>query len=353
MVTEELVLEVIRGRSRVVARGTIEEIVRLGQAGKLKPFDRARGLPGYLEVAIHQIAELAPIVPTPAEYFALRSLRRLVIFDFFVVLPMILFLVGSVFSPSRTGRGSTSFVLLVALVMGLMFVAPVFPLWKRVRRLRSLRQQGVLVDPALQVAPGDRSLGRLLARRPIATWGLIALLIAVHLSSSFLPEDWLLDRFAKVNDAIRAGEWWRLFTPTFLHGGLLHIAFNVIALVQFGRAVENLFGRWKFLVLFFGTATAGWIASFLVTASPSVGASGGIFGLIGAVGVFGFRYRASLPPLARRQFTVGIALVVAINLALGFSVSLIDNGAHVGGLLAGIAMGLVLAPSREVMEVLA
>jgi len=95
----------------------------------------------------------------------------------------------------------------------------------------------------------------------------------------------------KVNDLIRAGQLWRLITPVFLHDsslpyGLLHIGFNMYALFLYGRGLEGRFGHWRFTLLYFLSAYAGNVLSFLITPNPSLGASTAIFGLLAAEGIF-------------------------------------------------------------------
>ncbi len=183
---------------------------------------------------------------------------------------------------------------------------------------------------------------------PIATYIILGVTIAVSLFVDFggplgnqLGELFLLDKVAVMN-----GEYWRLFTVALLHGGLLHLGFNMYALYLVGPLVEALYGRILFVVFYLLAAAGGSIASYLVFPNPAVGASGAIFGLFGLLFVSNWIHK----PLMGRQgqlVTRQIGMLIVINLVIGFgigSVASIDNAAHVGGLLAGAWLGFVVVP---------
>jgi membrane associated rhomboid family serine protease len=161
---------------------------------------------------------------------------------------------------------------------------------------------------------------------------------------------------AKTNHLLRT-EWFRLVTPIFIHGGLLHIASNSYALWAVGPQVERLYGSARFLLIYLLCGIGGVIGSFVGSSLlhrdpniPSVGASGAIFGLFGVLVVFGYKYRHELPQAFRRAVGSSVLPVIAINLFIGFSVPVIDNGAHIGGLLCGAVLAVVIpyiAPGRE------
>jgi membrane associated rhomboid family serine protease len=132
------------------------------------------------------------------------------------------------------------------------------------------------------------------------------------------------------------GEYYRLFTAQFVHGGLLHLLFNCYVLFVIGPFVESAIGRWRFLALFLISGITGAVASYLFNdpQTLSVGASGAIFGLFGAALVINHR-------LGRR--TNEILGLLAINLVLGFVIPNIDWRAHLGGLIAGSLVAAVLA----------
>lgn len=153
---------------------------------------------------------------------------------------------------------------------------------------------------------------------------------------------------AKINGLVWGGQWWRLISATFLHGGVLHLVFNAYALFVLGPVVERLYGSRRFLLMYMACGVLSSLASLLFTAGASVGASGAIFGMLGALLVFGFKNRAQLPPRVSRAFGVGLLPWVVINLVIGFIPGLqIDNAAHIGGLLTGV---LVSWPMRTTLS---
>lgn len=137
------------------------------------------------------------------------------------------------------------------------------------------------------------------------------------------------------------GEWWRLLTSAFLHGGLLHIAFNMYVLFLIGTALERVLGHTRYVLLYLVAALGGSVASYLFSdlRTVSVGASGAIFGLMGALLVAGRRLRYDIKQ---------VAILLAINIGIGFLVPDVDWRAHLGGLLVGAAVAAVyvLAPRR-------
>ncbi len=173
--------------------------------------------------------------------------------------------------------------------------------------------------------------------------GLIGLVFGGQLASEQLLGGDLLAFFgAKDNAAIAAGEYWRLVTPIFLHGSLLHFFFNMYALYHLGREVEAFMGWRRFLLVFFFAGVAGTVFSLLFTPNPSLGASGAIFGLIGAQGIFLYRHRQLFGERGRRGLQQ-IIMIAVINLAIGLQGN-IDNWAHLGGLLGGLALTWALGP---------
>jgi rhomboid protease GluP len=144
----------------------------------------------------------------------------------------------------------------------------------------------------------------------------------------------------KYGPLIRAGQIWRLVTPVFLHDstlpyGLLHIGFNMYALFLYGRGLEARFGHWRFTLLYFLSAYAGNVLSFLLTPGASLGASTAIFGLLAAEGIFIFQNRQLLGNRAGRAL-MNVLYIAALNLLIGFTSSGIDNFGHLGGMLGGV-----------------
>lgn len=140
------------------------------------------------------------------------------------------------------------------------------------------------------------------------------------------------------------GEWWRLLSCLFVHGDLLHLVMNGVALFGLGRLCEAVYGPTRLLALFLLCGLSGALLSQLSGAPLSVGASGSVFGLLGAGVVFGLRHRALLAPPLRAVFGQGLLPWVALNLAIGFVIPGIDNAGHVGGLLGGGLAGLIVSP---------
>ena len=152
---------------------------------------------------------------------------------------------------------------------------------------------------------------------------------------------------AKYSLLIAEGEWWRFLTPVFLHGSLLHLGMNAWVLFDLGPAVEALYGSQKFLVLYIVTGAAGVVLSFLWHPyAISIGASGAIFGLIGAMIAYGFRNRRSVSDAVRNMFVRW----AFYGLLFGFLMPGLDNAAHIGGLVAGIAFGGIVSDMPSVTE---
>ncbi len=123
----------------------------------------------------------------------------------------------------------------------------------------------------------------------------------------------------------------RLMTCTFLHANLFHLLFNMYSLYIIGNQLENYVGKWKFLGIYIISGISGSLLSCVFSNSISVGASGAIFGLLGAILYFGYHYRLYLGSVLKNQ----IIPLIIINLSIGFLSTGIDNAAHIGGLLGG------------------
>lgn len=150
----------------------------------------------------------------------------------------------------------------------------------------------------------------------------------------------------KINEFILAGQYWRLISPILLHGSLLHVGFNMYALSVLGPELERHLGHWQFLALYLTSGFAGFVASFLLTASPSLGASTAIFGLLAAQGVFIYRNQHVFGPRAKLvlRSLINISL---INFFIGLAPG-IDNWGHFGGMLGGLLFTWIAAPEYRV-----
>ena len=150
---------------------------------------------------------------------------------------------------------------------------------------------------------------------------------------------------ANFGPATQDGQWWRLFTALFIHFGVVHLVLNMWALWDVGRLVEQLYGRWRFAVLYVVSGLLGNLVSLVLHGNQAVsgGASGAIFSLYGALLVLLWRERRNVEPGEFRWLFGGAVLFSSLMLGVGFFVQGIDNAAHGGGLLAGALLGLVMA----------
>jgi len=155
----------------------------------------------------------------------------------------------------------------------------------------------------------------------------------------------LLRYGAKDSGLIWEGQYWRLITPIFLHAGLTHLLLNAFSLFQMGGLIELMYGKLRMLVIFMASGFLATMASTIASPNISVGASGAIFGLFGALLYFGLRN----PAIFRSVFGMRIYIVLAINLVMGVVIPNIDSVAHLGGLVGGFvtASGLGLPMERR------
>jgi membrane associated rhomboid family serine protease len=196
--------------------------------------------------------------------------------------------------------------------------------------------------PAFSVPRGQ--VGRLggsdtfapVTRALIAINVVIYLITAVQGSGLNSPGGRLFDKMLLFGPLVKHGDWWRLITAAFLHANLIHIGFNMFALWVIGGPVEHFLGRARYLGLYFAAGLAGSAGALLQAPfAPTVGASGAIFGILGALLIL--EYQAT-GRLAGQAMTL-----IAINLIFSFSFSGISWGGHVGGLIGGILATLAFA----------
>lgn len=206
----------------------------------------------------------------------------------------------------------------------------------------------------------ERAAGRWFSRSrldevaPRATFAILGITVVVSFLAMQPAARELLFALWLDKGGLAAGEWWRLLTPVLVHGGLMHLLFNMYFLYLVGPLIEQLYGTSRFLLLYGLTAAAGSAASFAFGGpAPSVGASGAIFGLCGVLVAVSAIHR---PVLDRRGRAImsQIGALVVLNLAIGFGFGAllganIDNAAHVGGLLAGLWLGFALPPIRSTL----
>ncbi|QAA34174.1 rhomboid family intramembrane serine protease [Clostridium manihotivorum] len=151
---------------------------------------------------------------------------------------------------------------------------------------------------------------------------------------------------AKQNDLIQAGQYYRLVTAMFLHGGLMHIAFNMYALYGLGNMIEMIYGKWRYLVIYFVAGILSTLTSYIFSYGVSVGASGAIFGLLGAAVVFGLTEKDKIG----KGFLREMVTVIGLNVLIGISTPNIDNFGHFGGLLGGIIISFLIYDRRRLKQ---
>ena len=213
--------------------------------------------------------------------------------------------------------------------------------------------------PARGTAASERRGPRLDFERgmtyaPPLTLGLLAFLSAAFVwqisVGSFASEEAIVAAGALVRDRLvmpghpLGGEWWRMLSATVLHGSPEHLIGNAISLYVLGMACEHAFGTGRFAGIYVASAIGGSTLSALLAPGPSVGASGAIFGLMGAVIAHLIKHQERFYVRDKRTGVVLLAWAVFI-LIQGLASPYVDNGAHVGGLLTGIGAGLI-TPSR-------
>ncbi|MBC7217122.1 MAG: rhomboid family intramembrane serine protease [Candidatus Caldatribacterium sp.] len=180
---------------------------------------------------------------------------------------------------------------------------------------------------------------------PIIVFNLV-FFVATVASGGFTLSN-LLRLGAKYGPLVASGEWQRLLISIFLHGNVWHLFFNTYALFQLGRLVEGIYGYRKFFVVYVLSGLSGSLLSFLVNfRQVGVGASGAIFGLAGFLFSGGLKYRNT----SLHRLGMSLLPFIFINLLIGFTVPAIDNAAHVGGLLAGMGLGWIIAPGFSVFS---
>ncbi len=181
---------------------------------------------------------------------------------------------------------------------------------------------------------------------PVVTYVLLVLTVIIYLLQAgtdvLVGYDIPALLGMKINEAIIGGQLWRLVTPMFLHGSVIHIGFNMYALMTIGTNLEKRFGHGRFLILYFMGSFAGNVFSFLLSPNPSLGASTSIFGLLGAEMVFFYQNRKIFGSGARSALQ-NVISVAAINFLIGLSGG-IDNWGHLGGLLGGLVFTWFAGP---------
>ena len=199
--------------------------------------------------------------------------------------------------------------------------------------------------------------------QPSLTLALIAINLLVFLAGFISPEigETLFVRGAsRAFEVLRGGEYYRLFTAMFLHAGLAHIFFNMYALYILGTQLEPVFGHVRFGLIYLFGGLAGSVLSVVMgladlRGAASVGASGAVFAIFGAEMIYLYRHREIMGERGRAQFRsllwlLGLNFMVGIATSFGGSRVRIDNWAHLGGLLGGLALTWVIGPRYHVTQ---
>jgi rhomboid protease GluP len=193
--------------------------------------------------------------------------------------------------------------------------------------------------------------------RPIVTYVLLGALVLVFLfevvASGFDVVNTTImysnSTPSQVNAWVSQGEYWRLVASLFLHFGILHLVINALMLWVIGREVEALYGSVRFVTIYFLSGLFGNVAFYCLGGPfvPSAGASGAVFGIIGAEIAFYYLNRRLLGGFSQQRLRT-LSVLVAIFLVSGFTAAGINHVAHIGGLISGLLLGLALAPRYSV-----
>ena len=187
------------------------------------------------------------------------------------------------------------------------------------------------------------------------TYTLIILNSIVYLFSAFFSQSFTdMDMETLVNMGalygpyvVQEGEWWRLFTAMFLHGGMTHLLMNMFSLYIVGRGAEMYFDTKSYLSIYlFSGLIGGLVSLFVHPGSVGVGASGAIFGVFGALAGFFLAHRDKVATHAK-AFMKDFSIIIGINLVIGLSIPSVDVSAHLGGLAVGVVGGFVLSKNPK------
>jgi membrane associated rhomboid family serine protease len=218
------------------------------------------------------------------------------------------------------------------------------------RDCRRKRKEMGLIPGSASPAPKDITFPAL--PLPVVTIILIGANVALYLAMGLSGVSWTepgtLDAIrwgADFGPLTLGGQWWRLFTSTFVHFGIAHVAFNMWCLFGLGQSLEYLMGRKAFTATYLVTGIAGSVASlFWRPWTVGAGASGAIFGIAGAFAAYVYLKKIGAVPDAIKRSGKSLAVFIIYNLARGAAGNGIDNSAHIGGLVAGLILGAIVPP---------
>ncbi len=179
----------------------------------------------------------------------------------------------------------------------------------------------------------------------LVTYFIIAINIVIFLISAYfsgnifnIDSNVLIAMGAKDNALISSGQYYRLLTSEFLHEGIVHITMNMYSLYIVGKLVEKIYGKSRYIVIYIVSAICASSLSYLCSSSMSIGASGAIFGIMGATLVMAYKLRDRIG----KGFLKNVIVVIVINLIFSVSVPNIDLFAHLGGFISGTALSWIL-----------
>jgi rhomboid protease GluP len=188
--------------------------------------------------------------------------------------------------------------------------------------------------------PGE-ILGGLIPAARFTTVMILVINVALFLIQNYIPQSGLTQAGESVPAVLMDGQWWRLITAGFLHGGWLHIGMNMWVLFDIGAEVEMLYGTSRMIVFYFVSTVTGFAASSHIGSHFSLGASAGIFGLIGAMLAYGFTERTSLGAQVKSLYMRWVIYGLVLSFIPG-----VDFWAHVGGFSGGFIAGWLASTPR-------
>lgn len=192
-------------------------------------------------------------------------------------------------------------------------------------------------------------------KRYTLTYILIASNSIVYLFSALLSQNLIDMELQTLVDmgalygplTVLKGEWWRLFTAMFLHGGMTHLLMNMFSLYLIGRGAEVYFDARSYLsIYFFSGLIGGLVSLYIHPVSVGVGASGAVFGVFGALAGFFLAHRERIASYTK-AFMKDFTIIIVINLVIGLSIPSIDVSAHIGGLIVGFIGGFLLSKNSK------
>jgi membrane associated rhomboid family serine protease len=232
---------------------------------------------------------------------------------------------------------------LFILLLIIMAFVGILPVIQSLRGLKDL--QAIPAEDFAEETSYSRYNAWIGSRSLYFTWTLLALIYVIGAVELGRGVQTAIDRAGLVKTAVWQGEWWRLLTGPLLHGSELHFALNAFALLGLGRLTEALASRYHLAVAFLFSALSGsGLSLFLSPQNISVGSSGGLMGLVGFLIILGYFRRKHLPTGFVSMLTLNVVLVVLIGVVAW---SIVDNAAHLGGFLGGLASGMMLIPRRN------